>query len=578
MVRAAARQPFNFRGPMKKKNTYPLWKRWSVWSLVLLLAIFTAFTLLELQSEVRQPSQRWSMAIDLSSEITLDPRALDATFTPSGTLRFGQLDKGQVHLYSIDHGGQLTKTHGALLPSESAKVLRLEGDRAYISDRDRLWYLDEASEFIEVGGSTEHFDVSGAWIVAGDDQIVSLYKLEGDQLSLKVRGIEGYTNLRNLKIKDYQMRKGDPKSETCYFVVDAESGSSLFKYQEGQGLKSVTLGTAQDFKAYGMVRDLEILGDQVTLATHKYNHLEPAEPTIIGIRQFDLNTLAMNRVYYYYHVGTNLEPQLVGVDGDQVSYVLGMSQTQSMSGTLARYPQAEGGKIVNVSHLTRRGDTLVENERITATRDYPVFYKLLDVGRDQVVIWVDRRAGRGHLRLAGTGAEWIGVAKANLEIPWTELLLSVIMGMVNSLVIGLMYAAIMLLDAKWGILLALVLLGLYSRFGPGKREDKATLCFWAAVLTTLVVKWYVYGLNAYDFKYFARVYPFFFGASLVMQATQVVTTVIAIGIYKLWYLQHPYYKNRWAHFGVYIGLETAILLLTSIALFMNAMMKVKFMM
>lgn len=577
---------------MKAKEKYPLLWRWRTWALVVVIVVFGVFLQLEYQSEVREPSDQWSMAIELQKGVTLEHRAMDVAKLNSEQLLFGQIQQESLAILSIDEHAQVSGKASLALPTGNCKLLKLEAGagigtetgtgnsgnqvNAYYSNREQLWRssitLNPDGEILigsaeSISEGTEHFDTVANWLVEGNDQQVRL-RLKGKVVS----EIKGYDNLRNLTV----IQSDD--GQVCYFVVDADSGGTLYRYSTAEGLGAWPLGSALDLKQYGMVRDMLINGDQLTLATHRYNHLAPSEPTVIGIWHFDVNTMQNTGVYYYYHVGTSLEPQLVKVAGNTVSYVLGMSQTQSITGELARYPQTESGKIVNISLLTREGNTVLENQRLTLTREYPIFYKAMDFGGKQVLLWVDRKAGEGNLRIAGASAQWQTLARERVSVDWLELFVSVLMGMGNSLVVGLMYAMIMLMDAKYILGVGLLLLLLVYKFAPVARNMRGRIVFWLAVLLTIIVKWYVYGFKAEDFKYFALMYPSFFGSTVVLQLFQLGTSAIALAIYSLWQRQYKCYKDQRIHYSVYVALEIVLLLMTTIALFMNAMMKVKFMM
>jgi len=520
------------------------------------------------------------MAIDVASDITLDHRAIDVLESESDNLLvFAQLKEGSLNVKTLDATAKVKESVDLTMPASNAKVLKLIQNKqqmsAFVSDREKLWQVPillSASKLsleqpVLVHNSAEQFDITEDWIVAGDDSSVVL--IENGQV---LETITGYENLRNLVA--LQTTDGS----TCYFVIDADSGSNLYRYKRGEGLESIVLGTPQDKKQYGMIRDMMLVGDQLTLASHIYQHLNPSAPTVIGIWHYDVRDLNQTGVYYYYHVATSLEPQLIQVDGNKVDYVLGMSQTVSLTGEMSRYPQTESGKIVNISLLSRQADRLIANNRLTLTRDYPVFYKATKLSGTRVILWVDRRGGLGHLRMAGEGQAWIEKAQKLTKVDWMPLVMSAVMGIGNSLVIGFLYAMIMLMDAKYMIAIGLFVIIAYYRFAQVEREKKGRTVFYIAVLLTVSVKWYVYGFAAPDLKHFAYIYPFFFGSTVVMQITQLVTSLMSIGIYYLWKRQHPYYKNQWMHYGMYIALELALLLMITIALFMNAMMKVKFMM
>lgn len=566
----------------KNKGAYPVWLKWQFWTVLVMVGIILMFTLLEKQSEVRQPSDNWSMGIDLDVRVSLDHRAFDVLVAEEAdAVLVGNIHEGKAKVINLNRDGVVVSQVSVDLPDPKSKVLALnrndQGLFVLVSNRDTLWSIPVALDSNtgqlkletpkELSKGVEHFSISGKWLVVGDDETTRLF-YEDTLMSEQT----GYNNLRNLELV------ASEDASTCYYVIDADSGSSLYSATSDSTFNSTVLMTAQEVAKYGFVRDMFLQGETLTLASHKYNHLEPNSPTIIGIWQYDMNTLDQNEVFYYYHTSTNLEPQLVAVDGMNVSYILGMPQTISMTGAISRYPQTESGKITNVSMLTREGDLLVANERMTLTREYPIFYKNVIFDNENVLVWVDRRAGLGHLKIAGQGESWIKTAASRVEVDWALMLMSSVMGLGNSLVIGVMYAAIMLLDAKFAIPIAAVILWLIHRFAPIEAKKRSQLVFVLAVLATIGIKWYVFGYLANDMKFFAYMYPFFFGSEIVLQGTQILTSVLSLTLYSLWHREHPYYVNRWMHYGIYIGFEVLFLLSITISLFMNAMMKMKFMM
>ncbi len=577
---------------MKKENQkskykkIPYWQSWRFLMTIIIVVIVGGMILSERASEYQQPSKEWSHAIDLAKDLPLDERLTDDALASDGqALAYAYVTETGIKVLKIGSFGEVIQEVLLPIPTKAIKLVQLEptdqGYILYLSDRvtlDRYALSDDfvLSEKQRVSDAVEHFHARGSWVVAGNDQKTTLYRnLEA------VTSDSGYMDLRGLNLLTTEANQ--------YFVINAESGANVYKVTTPKkGTAAVKLNhqdvvkkvflTNSDLSAYGFIKDMIYSDNQLTLMSLRYNRMKPDEPSILGVWHLDGETLADKSVDYFYHVATSLDPVLVSVTGDKTTYALGSKQRMDPSGEgLSRYPQTAGGKITNVSLITREGDQMVKNTRLTMTRQYTLTYNYVTIAKTPVLIWVDKNGTQGHLRITGKSPDWIKAGKQKLEVDWLTLFISAVMGIGNGFYLGA-FSLVFGFGYYNFVFIALGIFSfLYMRYGPFEPNKKATQLFYLNVGTFSVIKWYVFGFQAITFRDYAYIYPWLFGSDFALSAMVIGCSVLSFILFKLWHREHIYHTKRNLHFRVYLAFEIVLLLATSFSYLLNAMMKIKFM-
>lgn len=560
-----------------KKSKYkiiPFWQTWRFLMAIILVLIIGGMMLAERNSEYQQPSKDWSLAIEVAQDLPLDYRLMDhALATDTESVAYAYATPTGIKVLKIGEFGE--RLQEVLLPiqTKGIKIVQLEpveqGYLLYLSDRvtlDRYALSDDfvLSETVRISEAVEHFHAQGQWVVAGNDQKTTLYH----QLN-PVASESGYTDLRGLRLLT--------TGENQYFVINAESGANLYKVTNNEVTKKEFL-SSKDQQAYGFIKDMLYADGQLTLMSLRYDRKNPDSPSVLGVWHVDGETLANQSVDYFYHVATSLDPVLVAVKGNETTYALGSKQQMDPSGEgLNKYPHTAGGKITNVSLITREGDEMVRNTRLTMTRQYTLTYNHMVMAGTPVLVWVDKNGLNGNLKIAGKSSEWIKHGNQALSVDWFTILISAVMGIGN----GFYFGAFSMVFGFGIFNFVFIALGifslLYMRYGPFEKEKRSKQLFYLGVGAFIVIKWYVFGYRAIPFRPYGYIYPWLFGSDFMLQAMVIGCSFLSFVLFKLWHREHVYHTKRNLHFRVYLAFEIVLLLATTFSYLLNAMMKIKFM-
>lgn len=564
----------------KTLNSTKWYMRWTTVFLLTTLALIVLFAWSEREIETIQPSDNWSIGVKIEEGLPSDYRLIGQSTLPDNSgIAIAYVDSESLHITSYDWYGKALRTQTYKsdlgIPFSEIKVIKLTHTASelilYYSDRLILnrMFIDADTLDLEpyktISVHSEQFDADGLVVAVGDDQVLEIYEDES-----RLATYEGYDNLRRISLS---------KTENMIITAfNAADGGRILTYEGGE-LKERFVMTVASQRTYGHFKDIYLNEGVLTLVSSVYDHLSPGAPTVLGVWQLEADTLDEISFKLFYHVRTSLDPVITHVEGNQVSYILGTQQTiDTANKGLSRYPQTKGGLFTNVSLFTREEDQLIENTRITLTRQYPVGYEVFEAPFGNVLTWADKVEGKSTILMAGNGPEWIAYANANFDVNYVELVAAALMSMGNTLFFGIVSLLISLSPYNYYILGAVVLALLFKRFAPFENQQKSTIVMLGMMLFVMALKTVVIVSPSSDYRLFAHIYPWLFGSSAMLLSVSITTTLISLLMLWLWKKQHPYYTNRFMQFSVYFGFELYLFLMTIMTFFVSALMKNNFMM
>ncbi len=560
-----------------KKEKRVLWiMSWKFWFLLVTLIMLVTFTWSEKEIEEKQPSQTWSIGAESITGLTTDYRKIDVSinFDQTGFI-LTHIDKAGIKLHKLDWYGRSVEEklyeHDEL---NQLRVIEIESVEAgyyiYLSDRKRLerWTIDASSlDIIDrqiVSEHSEHFSASGSIVIVGDDEVTEIY----EDLEL-IGSVNGYDNLKRLTL--------EISDRSIVAALNAEDGGRFIKIMDGE-MEVILLSKVPEQQAYGYYKDIFIENGVITIVSSLFDHLSPGTPTVMGIWQMNENRSDEISFKPFYHVRTDLDPIITAVEDDQISYVLGALQTlDHVNQGISRYPQTRGGKFANISRFTRDGDILIENIRLTITRNYPVGYHFFETPNGPVLIWADKIDNGSNIYLAGESPEWIKYAKSMHKTDYPMLIAASVVAFVNNIFLGIVTLIIKITPIIWVIALVAVSALLYQRFAPLDEERKRQHVYYALILFTIGFKFYITGIDNSDFLFYGHIYPFLLGNPVMLMVLPLVTSAYALGMLYLWRREHPYYTNQAINYSLFLGFELYIYMFGFMTYFVSALVKSNFM-
>lgn len=561
-----------------KKEKKVLWiMSWKFWFALATIIMFVAFTWSEKTIEEKQPSPTWSIGVESVTGLTSDYRKIDININhdQSGFI-LTHISKEGIKLHKLDWYGRLIEEeHFEHDELDSLRVIEIEtvdmGYYIYLSDRKKLERLTVDATTLEVidrqivTEHSEHFTASGEIVIVGDDEITEIY----DGLEL-IGTVDGYVNLKLLTL--------EVSDKSIAAALNAEDGGRFVIISDGV-MKIIEATTVAEQKAYGYYKDIHIENGVITIASSLFDHLAPGTPTVMGIWQLDESTSKELSFRPFYHVRTDLDPIITNVMDNEVSYVLGALQTlDHINKGLSRYPQTRGGQFTNISKYTRDGDIMIDNSRLTITRNYPVGYHYFETPNGPVLLWADKVDQTTNIYLAGEGSEWISYAKQMNKTDYVMLILASIVAFANNVFFGLVTLITKISPILWVIVLVAVLALLYQRFAPFDDERKRQQVYYALILFTIGFKFYITAIDNSDFLFYGHIYPFLFGNPVVMIVLPLATSAYALWMLYLWRREHPYYTNQALNYSLFLGFEIYIYMFGFMTYFVSALVKNNFMM
>lgn len=550
--------------------------RWGVYFI-----LFTIFVLLfhgwsEWNITSNQPSENWSVGLDIAEGLPTDYRLISQSLAPNNNeivLAYTTSTSIQIKFFTL-YGELIDEVKYPLSDSSiiasKVKVIQLtqtqDYNYLYYSDRTDLYRvrIDPTSRTLEneilISNHSEQFAASGNYVIAGDDEITILYK--GNE---EITSLANYDNLKRLCIYS--------DHDEIYATLNAGDGGRLLTVKDDK-LIDIEIAQVKDQRTYGYFKDIYVENGMITLVASIFDHLSPGAPTILGVWQLSEANLDIESFKLFYHVRTSLDPVIAKVDGPKVSYILGTQQTlDNASKGLSRYPQTKGGTYTNISYFTREQDRLIENTRISLTRRYPVGYDYFQTPIGDILTWVDKEDKKGILTIAGNSPEWIAYAQTQLKPDVMSLLSYSVLAVISVAFLGTFSFLIALTSYSWYIIAFLILMYIYNRWIPGDSKVKGKIILILSIAFSIVLSIILVASPNSDFRFYAEIYPWFFGNNITIIVVPAVVALGSLFIYALWRKQHYYYDNRFLHFSFFIGIELYFYLITVMAFFVAAMMK-----
>lgn len=567
---------------MTTKEKLVFYQNWKFWLLLSTMLCAILFVWQEYRFETRPPSADWSIPINLHAPIAPDFNRQVIMALPDDQGFVSVLvDEASLSLRVFDLGGKTLEARDYEVPKAAYRALQLGLDAdsiyAYLTDRHSLHAMVINRSDYSLRQSlplTAHGRLiagDGPWLAAGDDRRLELYY----QARL-VAAYDQYSELRDLRLLD--------AGDTVYLAVNTQEGGHILSLgsdalaepdQAKLGGRLFVSKVEQDILGY--FKDLYLAEDSLYLISRYYERFGGGGPSYLGFWQLDRTTLELEAFQTLYHVQTDLDPIILGVDGEELRYILGMHQPNAARHQrLARYPQTATGSFANVSLLVRRGDILEANTRLTATSQYPLGYEYFQTGYGPVLVWADTDSGGGRLLMAGEGQYWQELARRLDRPQLSRLVATFFFFSAVSLGMGFIFLLLMLGPYYLWIGLSLVAALAYKHWMPlDVRHKREHLLYGGIVLFVLFKTLLMIGPGS-DFMLYGHVYDLILGSPWPLLLLSLASTLAALGITRLWQKRHPYYTEASLHFGVYLAIEMYYFFIAVMIFFVSAHIKSNF--
>ncbi len=557
----------------RKKNPTPLFRRWTFWFAIMSLLILAVIATTEHVLESSQPSKDWSIAVESIPNLPGDARKIDVVSDNGFTVAY--LEKDGVHVIKTNDFG--VEQERAFFESDESKtrvlLLEIVDDTywVYTTDREDLyrWVIRRNDlslvEKTFVSNQCKYTVTHKNFVLTGSNDRVELY--EGNSL------LHTFDALEML----YQLTLKSDK-DTIFAFVNSNLGATLL-YGNRDNMTEKMVYSESNQNANGYVKDIYIDDHYFYVIANTYDRFKPGEPSLFTFWTFDRISTEEVGKQLFYHVATDLSPILIDVQNGSPTYILGTRQQYDpYTQGLSRYQYKQGGTFVNVSRYRAQDGLIVENTRLTMTRNYPMAYAYFAHEDEAVFAWIDKVGSEGTFNLSGQGQEWIRYAKSVQTIEWKPLAFAVLNTLGNGLGWGSLFIIMIVAkQAKW-LFLTVILVLLIKHIALKNNDKQESIVYYIAVFSTVAFKVFLMIEPQSDFWFYGSVYPMFFQSGITMAILALVTSAMAYAVGLVWQKQHPYYPDKFIHYWVYLGLEIYVSLFTVITFLVAAMQKMKFMM
>lgn len=109
-----------------------------------------------------------------------------------------------------------------------------------------------------------------------------------------------------------------------------------------------------------------------------------------------------------------------------------------------------------------------------------------------------------------------------------------------------------------------------------EKEKKEKGFLLAIVILTIAFKLYITGISNEQLKQYINIYPNLFGNNTLLGIISIVTSILSIFIYRLWY-RNNYDSSRLVKSCVFLGIETYFYFFSILVYLQSAMLKIKYM-
>lgn len=561
----------NFKGEISIK-TKKLLKSWIFWIIIFTLIMIALFFFMENQSNKMQPTTGWSIPIGVIESASDDYRVLDIMERPNkeGILITYIVDSG-IELYELNWFGEIERSILIEEDVSDIKVLDVGYNESsyniYISDRTILQRYSVDMDNLSVGAKTlisetsEQFSVSEEAVIVGDDDITKI--LFRDQV---VESIEDYEDLKRVNILATE--------EKIVATMDTVIGSSIITVDDG-GVKIEELISPAQENILGYLQDIYLEDGVITVLSSKH-HVGENFPSSFGMWQLNKDLEILNHEQWY-HNRTSLRPVITNVDGNNIEYILGVltRQDENRQAVLAQ-PRLQDGTFTNILRFTVENSNLIHYDRLTTTREYPIGYEYYKTNDGDVVVWADRVEDNANIRLAGMGDKWISYANENYNVDYIQISSEILMSFVASIIWGIVFAAIDLLDYILPIIIFIILLVIYNRVATFERDKKDLYLFLIVAVFVTGFKFYVSAIGNEGLQVYGHIYPHILGNDVALGTISIITSICSLLLVNLWYNGNKDLSIN-IHILMYIGFEVYFYLFSIMVYVVSAMSKVSLM-
>ena len=530
------------------------------------------FFYMENLSNMAQPTEGWSIPIEVLDNGPRDYRLLDIMERPDkeGVLITFISEQG-IELYETNWFGQIERNLSIEEDISDVRVLDVGYDensyKLYISDRKVLESYEIHMESFTLGEKTlvsensEQFSVWENLVIVGDDDLTNI--LDGDEI---LASFDGYDDLKRVRLRVSQ--------DKIIAIMDTVKGSSLISIDDGV-IKTQDLISPLEESSLGYLQDIYLKDGVITVLSSKH-HIGENFPTSFGMWQLD-EDLEVIKHEFWYHNRTSHRPIITNVDGNKVEYLLGLLTRQDENRqAVMQQPRLQEGTFTNILLFTMEDNSLIDYQRLSTTREYPIGYEYFQTDYGELIVWADRLGDNSSIRLAGMGQQWIEHANAEYSVDYFQIGSEVLMSFVASLIWGIIFAGIDLLDYILPIIIFLIIVAIFNGKSNLDRGKKELFSFLIVAVFASGFKFYVSAIANDGLSAYGQIYPYILANDLVLGTISIITSMSSLFLVNLWYNSNKDLGGR-IHIMMYLGFEIYFYLFTIMVYVVSAMSKMNLM-
>lgn len=527
---------------------------------------------MENKSNMTQPTEGWSIPIEVLGNVPRDYRVVDIMERPDGEgILLTFLEDTGIKLYELDWLGQIERDMTIEGDYSHVKVLDVGYDQVsynvYISDRSILETYPVSMESLAIGEknlvseSSEQFSVSENAVIVGNDQITEIF--HGDEL---VASFEDYNDLKRVNI---ELSHGK-----ILAIMDTVKGSSIITVDDQVKIKEL-ISPAEE-NNLGYLQDVYFEDGVITVLSSKH-HVGENFPSSFSMWQLDEDLEEINKGFWY-HNRTSHRPIISHVDGDNIHYILAVLTRQDENRqAVMDQPRLQDGTFTNILHFTVNDSDLVDYDRLTTTREYPIGYEYIRSQEGDLIVWADRVGDNATIRLAGMGEKWMTHANKNYTVDYFQIGSEILMSFVASIIWGVFFAALDLLDYILPVIIFGLVILLFNRLTANlDRRKKDMYMFILVALCVSTFKFFISAIGNSNLQAYGHIYPDILGNDLVLGVISLVTSMCSLFLTNLWYNRNKD-LNGYVHTIMYVGFEIYFYVFSIMVYVVAAMTKMNLM-
>lgn len=530
------------------------------------------FFYMENLSNMAQPSQGWSIPIEVLDHGPSDYRLLDIMERPDGEgVLITFLSEEGIELHESNWLGELERSIIIQDDISDIKLMDVGYDdqsyNIYISDRKKLesYAVDRGTftygEKTLVSEKSEQFSVSEDVIIVGDDDLSQI--LKGDDL---LASFDGYEDLKRVNLS---VRQGK-----IIALMDTVKGSSIITVDDDL-VRIEELITPENEGNLGYLQDAYFKDGIITVLSSKH-HIGENFPTSLAMWQLDEELEIINHEFWY-HNRTSHRPIISNVDGNNVEYLLALLTRQDENRqAVMEQPRLQEGTFTNILLFSMVESNIIDYQRLTTTREYPIGYEYFQTDHGDVILWADRFDDNSTIRLAGMGEKWIAYANQEYEVDYFQIVSEILMSFVASLIWGIIFAGIDLLEHILPLIIFIIIVIIYNRRASFEQEKKDLYLFLIFAIFVTGFKFYVTAIANDGITAYGHIYPYILGNDLVLGTISIITSIFSLFLVNLWYNSNKDLSSR-IHILMYLIFEVYFYLISIMVYLVSAMSKLNLM-